>query len=394
MSGLRQFLSNHKLGATIATAALIVGGGVAVASAADDVATVTSIIDGDTIEIMIDGEEQSVRLLNINTPESDECLADDATGFLEWRIPPGTQVNLKYDKDRHDQYGRVLAGVVEGGSLVNAEIAKNGLGVAVLFEPNNRFYDDVLEAQHEAEEQGLGLWSEDIACTLVSQVNQYDQSVTDLEGRIGRGTLPEIDGWAAEAAVLAATGVALAKMLDGDRTVLPLLAFTGPSWSLQDDVATYNARVAEAETPIDRARETEEQRIEAKERREREAEERREREEQERKEREEAERIEREEQERIEREEAARQAAEEARLEREAAERREADRRAAERAEEQRRQSANSGGSASSGSSGGGGSVYYKNCSAARAAGAAPVLIGQPGYGTHLDRDRDGIGCE
>ena len=39
-------------------------------------------------------------------------------------------------------------------------------------------------------------------------------------------------------------------------------------------------------------------------------------------------------------------------------------------------------------------SVYYKNCTAARAAGAAPVYAGQPGYGVHLDRDRDGIGCE
>ncbi|WP_442802293.1 MULTISPECIES: excalibur calcium-binding domain-containing protein [unclassified Rhodococcus (in: high G+C Gram-positive bacteria)] len=39
-------------------------------------------------------------------------------------------------------------------------------------------------------------------------------------------------------------------------------------------------------------------------------------------------------------------------------------------------------------------SVYYKNCSAARAAGAAPVYIGEPGYGSHLDRDNDGIGCE
>lgn len=38
--------------------------------------------------------------------------------------------------------------------------------------------------------------------------------------------------------------------------------------------------------------------------------------------------------------------------------------------------------------------VYYKNCSAARAAGAAPVRRGQPGYGSHLDRDGDGVGCE
>ncbi|MDQ8820238.1 excalibur calcium-binding domain-containing protein [Streptococcus ruminantium] len=38
--------------------------------------------------------------------------------------------------------------------------------------------------------------------------------------------------------------------------------------------------------------------------------------------------------------------------------------------------------------------VYYPNCKAARQAGAAPVYRGQPGYGPHLDRDGDGIGCE
>ena len=39
-------------------------------------------------------------------------------------------------------------------------------------------------------------------------------------------------------------------------------------------------------------------------------------------------------------------------------------------------------------------STYYANCSAARAAGAAPVRRGDPGYAPHLDRDGDGVGCE
>ena len=38
--------------------------------------------------------------------------------------------------------------------------------------------------------------------------------------------------------------------------------------------------------------------------------------------------------------------------------------------------------------------VYLQNCAAARAAGAAPVHAGDPGYGSHLDRDGDGTGCE
>lgn len=36
----------------------------------------------------------------------------------------------------------------------------------------------------------------------------------------------------------------------------------------------------------------------------------------------------------------------------------------------------------------------FRNCTEARAAGAAPVMRGDPGFGPHLDRDSDGIGCE
>lgn len=39
-------------------------------------------------------------------------------------------------------------------------------------------------------------------------------------------------------------------------------------------------------------------------------------------------------------------------------------------------------------------SVYYQNCDAVRAAGAAPLYIGSPGYAPKLDRDGDGVACE
>jgi beta-lactam-binding protein with PASTA domain len=38
--------------------------------------------------------------------------------------------------------------------------------------------------------------------------------------------------------------------------------------------------------------------------------------------------------------------------------------------------------------------VSYANCTAVKAAGAAPLYAGQPGYSTSLDRDRDGVACE
>ena len=39
-------------------------------------------------------------------------------------------------------------------------------------------------------------------------------------------------------------------------------------------------------------------------------------------------------------------------------------------------------------------SVYYRNCDAARAAGAAPIYSGSPGYREEMDGDSDGIACE
>ncbi|HEX8413784.1 MAG TPA: excalibur calcium-binding domain-containing protein [Sphingomicrobium sp.] len=38
--------------------------------------------------------------------------------------------------------------------------------------------------------------------------------------------------------------------------------------------------------------------------------------------------------------------------------------------------------------------VYYRNCSAAQAAGAAPIIEGEAGYAGHLDRHEDGVACE
>lgn len=52
------------------------------------------------------------------------------------------------------------------------------------------------------------------------------------------------------------------------------------------------------------------------------------------------------------------------------------------------------GGSGGRGKMSGAGSAFYANCTAARAAGAAPVRAGDPGYARHLDRDNDGVGCE
>ena len=139
---------------------------------AGDPATVVRVVDGDTIVVRKDGQEETVRLLNIDTPETKhpnkavQCLGPEATQALETILRPGDDVVLRYDLERTDRYGRTLAGVFEDEMLVNAEIARQGLGVPVVFEPNRRFYPEVLAAWNEAEGEQAGLHQPDLACSL------------------------------------------------------------------------------------------------------------------------------------------------------------------------------------------------------------------------------------
>jgi micrococcal nuclease len=73
---------------------------------------------------------------------------------------------LEYDVELYDKYNRTLAGVYESGTLVNADIAAAGLGVAVFYEPNDKFYEPVLEAQRFVEVDGEGFYDPAIVCTL------------------------------------------------------------------------------------------------------------------------------------------------------------------------------------------------------------------------------------
>ncbi|MBB5832781.1 micrococcal nuclease [Brachybacterium aquaticum] len=308
--------------ATLVAGVVVVG---AVAAGAvggiggDGRGTVVRVVDGDTLIADIRGEETTIRLLNIDTPETKDpdqpvqCLGPEASEFLAERLPAGTEIELEYDQERTDRYGRTLAGVLESDSLVNAEIAAAGLGVPVLFEPNDRFLPEVEEAASTAQADGLGLFAADIACTIPAQIAEVAQAAdgipTTVEG--------DPAGPLAEAATVVEDADALVAGLADDglpglgNAVLaaPLMAqYMSERREEAGDVlergTTGHERMQEAKTAYDEEQERLRKEKEERERREREERERQEREE---REREEQEREEREERERKERERKAQQ---------------------------------------------------------------------------------------
>ena len=202
--------------ASLATAALVAGS-IAVSAAANaDSGTVVRVVDGDTLIVSINNGDHTIRLLNVDTPETKdpnqpvECLGPEASKFLEAALPKGTQVRLEFDVERHDKYGRTLAGVfAPDGSLVNAEIAREGLGIPVQFGENRKFLPPVQAAYEEARTAKAGLFSDEIECTLPAQLAETTKAVDEAAGA-APATTSAAAGTAAAALV---TKVAAAKSL-------------------------------------------------------------------------------------------------------------------------------------------------------------------------------------
>lgn len=134
-------------------------------------AKVVRVIDGDTFEAEYGGNKHSVRLLNVNTPETKHpnkmvgCQGPEATRFLEQKLPPGSAVTLRFDKEPIDKYGRVLAAAFRGDEFVNASIARAGLGVAESYGDNTKYFDQVKAAQDEASKAKVGLFQVSLSCS-------------------------------------------------------------------------------------------------------------------------------------------------------------------------------------------------------------------------------------
>jgi len=132
-------------------------------------AVVDRIVDGDTIDVVVDGREERVRLTGIDTPEAArrdtgapaECFADEATAFTESLIPPGTPVRLERDIVGRDDYGRVLAYVyrADDGIFVNYEIVRQGYAQPLTIPPNVTHSELMVDAARAAEADDAGLWS-------------------------------------------------------------------------------------------------------------------------------------------------------------------------------------------------------------------------------------------
>jgi micrococcal nuclease len=147
------------------------------ASTAGERGIVTRVLDGDTLDVKLDGGARRVRLIGVDTPETRENtkLARDvrrtgrsreallelgrtAAAFTRDAVL-GREVRLELDVERRDRYGRVLAYVwLSDGRLLNAELLREGHAMLMTVPPNVRHVDLFRRLQTEAREARRGMW--------------------------------------------------------------------------------------------------------------------------------------------------------------------------------------------------------------------------------------------
>ena len=125
---------------------------------------VTRVIDGDTIEVNIDGNLQTVRYIGIDTPETKhpskpvECFGPEASRFNE-ELVAGRQVLLEKDISDRDRYGRLLRYLwIEGVGLVNLILVDNGYARVSTYPPDVKTEALLIESETSAKAEGKGLW--------------------------------------------------------------------------------------------------------------------------------------------------------------------------------------------------------------------------------------------
>ncbi|WP_335868924.1 thermonuclease family protein [Bacillus sp. 2205SS5-2] len=124
-------------------------------------------IDGDTIKVSYRGDEENIRLLLIDTPETNhpqlgvQPFGQEAKEFTMDLVENADMLELEFDiGQKRDKYQRLLAYVYADGVMVQELLVREGLArVAYVYPPNTRYVDQLKGLQEHAQGSALGIWS-------------------------------------------------------------------------------------------------------------------------------------------------------------------------------------------------------------------------------------------
>lgn len=152
-------------------------------------ATVTNVVDGDTIDVDYEGSEERIRLILVDTPETKhpqmgvQPFGPEASEFTASRLD-GKDVRLEPGVEERDYYGRLLAYVFVDGENFNQQLIEEGLARVAVYPPNTEYLDEFEAAEEEARSAATGIWSLEDYVTDDGYAEQ-DEEPQDSSGDAG-----------------------------------------------------------------------------------------------------------------------------------------------------------------------------------------------------------------
>jgi len=141
-------------------------------------AIVVRVVDGDTLKIEMNGHEEAVRLIGIDTPESKinkkakkdavktnhdietiTAMGREAARYVRTLIRKGDTVSIEFDVQKRDKYNRLLVyAYLSDGKMLNEEIIKAGYANVMTYPPNVKYQERFVKAYREARDTKRGLY--------------------------------------------------------------------------------------------------------------------------------------------------------------------------------------------------------------------------------------------
>ena len=156
------------------------------------IAQVSKVVDGDTIDVTIDGQTYPVRYIGIDAPETSfqqEPFGKESSE-RNAALVVGKTVLLVKDKSETDRFDRLLRYVFVGDAFVNYELVRQGYATSIEYPPDTACAQAFQGAQELAQTEGLGRWAAPVAST-----NIPTPGPTSVPPYSGEATLPpQVEG--------------------------------------------------------------------------------------------------------------------------------------------------------------------------------------------------------
>lgn len=154
-----------------------------------DTVTFSKCVDGDTIKVMLNDKERTVRFLAVDTPETvhptieEEPYGKEASNLTCEKITNAKEIILEYDpnSDKEDKYDRLLAWVWVDGKLLQKELIEKGYAQVAYLYDDYKYTEELQQLEETASKNKVGLWSEEEP-TITANDEKDNTSLEEIIG--------------------------------------------------------------------------------------------------------------------------------------------------------------------------------------------------------------------